>query len=141
MRLPDPPSQIHATCVALGGRGLLILGASGSGKSGLALQLMAYGAELVCDDRCDLRVIGQKVQASRPDQLPQAIEARGLGLLPAACAGPAQLIAAVDMDHATEARMPEPGTCQIGTVRLPLLVKFSAPHFPAALYHYLKAQN
>ena len=36
--------NLHASAVALDGRGALILGASGSGKSGLALRLMALGA-------------------------------------------------------------------------------------------------
>ena len=35
---------LHASCVAVAGRGLLIAGASGSGKSALALDLMAFGA-------------------------------------------------------------------------------------------------
>jgi HPr kinase/phosphorylase len=37
---------LHASCVALNGRAVLITGKSGSGKSALALQLMAYGAML-----------------------------------------------------------------------------------------------
>jgi len=41
----------HATTVAVAGRGLMIEGPSGSGKSALALELMAFGAELVADDR------------------------------------------------------------------------------------------
>ena len=45
---------VHASCVARDGRAVLIRGASGSGKSGLALQLMALGAGLVADDRTRL---------------------------------------------------------------------------------------
>ena len=52
-----PPGIIlHASCVALAGRGLLIRGAPGSGKSTLALTLMGLGADLVGDDRIDLRL-------------------------------------------------------------------------------------
>ena len=33
-------ANIHASCIALGGRGVLLLGPSGSGKSDLALRLI-----------------------------------------------------------------------------------------------------
>ncbi len=42
---------VHATCVAILGRGVLLLGESGSGKSSLALRLIDRGAMLVGDDR------------------------------------------------------------------------------------------
>ena len=42
--------NLHASCIAVHGRGVLILGPSGAGKSSLALQLMALGADLVADD-------------------------------------------------------------------------------------------
>ncbi|MDX5349528.1 MAG: serine kinase, partial [Paracoccaceae bacterium] len=45
------PQIVHATSVAVDGRGLLILGPSGAGKSSLALRLIALGARLVADDR------------------------------------------------------------------------------------------
>ena len=52
----DPGTiNLHASAVALDGRGALLLGASGAGKSGLALRLMALGARLVADDRVLLR--------------------------------------------------------------------------------------
>src|SRR3546814_6087396 len=46
--------NIHASCVAPGHGGVLILGQSGQGKSDLALRLMDRGARLVADDRCDI---------------------------------------------------------------------------------------
>ena len=46
---------LHATCVAIGGRGLLLLGPSGSGKSDLALRLIDRGAMLVSDDGVAIR--------------------------------------------------------------------------------------
>ena len=46
--------NIHASCVAVRGEGVLILGASGQGKSDLALRLIDRGATLVADDRCDI---------------------------------------------------------------------------------------
>src|SRR3546814_5151998 len=46
--------NIHASCVAPGHGGVLILGQSGQGKSDLTLRLMDRGARLVADDRCDI---------------------------------------------------------------------------------------
>ena len=43
-------SVVHGTAVALDGRGILLVGPSGSGKSDLALRLIAQGARLVADD-------------------------------------------------------------------------------------------
>ena len=39
---------LHATAVAVDGSGLLILGPSGSGKSSLAIEILALGADLIC---------------------------------------------------------------------------------------------
>ncbi|PIY73077.1 MAG: serine kinase, partial [Rhodobacterales bacterium CG_4_10_14_0_8_um_filter_70_9] len=76
---------IHASCVAWAvagkARGLLILGASGAGKSALALELIALGAALVADDQVALRRVGEAVVAAPPPPLAGLIEARGLGLL------------------------------------------------------------
>lgn len=47
-------ANIHASCVAIGAKGVLILGESGAGKSDLALRLMDEGARLVADDRTEL---------------------------------------------------------------------------------------
>jgi hypothetical protein len=42
--------QVEATAVAIGGRGIVLCGPSGSGKSDLALRLIQMGAQLVGDD-------------------------------------------------------------------------------------------
>ncbi|MEY3906493.1 MAG: hypothetical protein RIR59_1316, partial [Pseudomonadota bacterium] len=41
---------LHGTCIAIKDQGVLILGASGAGKSDLALRLIDRGAALVGDD-------------------------------------------------------------------------------------------
>ncbi len=43
-------SALHGTCIAFRGRGVLISGPTGSGKSSLALALIARGWMLVADD-------------------------------------------------------------------------------------------
>ncbi len=45
-----PPRSVHATLVSARGRGILITGAPGIGKSELALSLIDRGAQLVADD-------------------------------------------------------------------------------------------
>jgi serine kinase of HPr protein (carbohydrate metabolism regulator) len=46
---------IHASCVSIEGVALLLRGPSGAGKSDLALRLLETGAELIADDRTQLR--------------------------------------------------------------------------------------
>ncbi|KQO70177.1 HPr kinase/phosphatase C-terminal domain-containing protein [Methylobacterium sp. Leaf88] len=86
----DPSSRtdsVHATCIALGDAGVLIRGASGTGKSTLALllldraELMQGSAHLVADDRVRLTRAGETVVAHADPALGDRIEVRGLGLL------------------------------------------------------------
>ncbi len=73
-------TQIHATCVAVEGLGVLLRGPSGGGKSDLALRLIDEGATLVADDRCDLAVEGGRLLASPPAPIAGLMEIRGLGI-------------------------------------------------------------
>jgi hypothetical protein len=73
--------NIHASCVAIGGKGVLILGDSGAGKSDLALRLIDGGARLVADDRCDLFVRAGKLCASPPPRIAGLLELRGIGIV------------------------------------------------------------
>ena len=129
---------VHASCVAFGGNGLLIQGRSGSGKSGLALSLMAMGASLVADDRVVLSRSQSGVVATAPRQLAGIIEARGIGLLNADTCGSANVVCVVDLGQCETARMPYPRQTEILGQYFPLLFKVDAPHFPAALIQYLK---
>lgn len=98
---------VHGSAVALSGRGLLILGASGTGKSSLALALIGRGARLVSDDQVVLARDGDTLVASAPPSIAGLVEARGLGLLriPALPAAPIAL--AVDLDRPAAARLPQ----------------------------------
>lgn len=74
--------NIHATCVSFNNKGILILGPSAAGKSDLALRLiMEKGAVLVSDDRTDLSLQGDLVQASCPENIRGLLEVRGVGIL------------------------------------------------------------
>ena len=130
-------TQVHGTTVAIGGRGLLILGPSGSGKSTLALQLMAVGAELVADDRTDLIRDGGAVVASCPPALAGRIEARGVGLLHAAAHPPVPLALLADLGAPEDARLPPLWRHDLLGVGLPLVPGPYRPHLYAALRQYL----
>ncbi|WP_373487905.1 HPr kinase/phosphorylase [Blastomonas sp.] len=75
-----------ATCVAIGGRALLISGASGVGKSELALALIDRGARLISDDHVLLKRLGSQIIASAAQHIAGLIEVRNLGLMPMAVA-------------------------------------------------------
>lgn len=71
----------NATCVAIGGRGVLIEGPSGSGKSALALALIDRGARLVGDDGVLLLAAGSKLLARPHPNTRGLLEVRNLGLV------------------------------------------------------------
>lgn len=131
-------TTLHASCVALGGRAVLILGASGSGKSALALELMARGAALIADDRTRLIARDAVLIASAPPTIRGMIEARGVGLLAAEPAPPTPVALVVDLDQAETARLPQVHETMLLDVRLTLLRKVEHAHFPAAILQYLK---
>ena len=99
--------QIHATCVELGGAGVLLLGESGSGKSDLALRLIDAGGRLVADDRTDLHRDGVRLIASPPATIAGRIEVRGLGIVPVTHVGASAISLAVHLVAADRVeRMP-----------------------------------
>ena len=119
MSLP-PDELVHASCVAIGGRGVLLAGRSGSGKSDLALRLIDRGAILVSDDYTELRGVGDTLLAQAPAAIAGRIEARGVGILdmPAAKGVPVCLYA--DLDGTPE-RMPEPASIRLAGLDIPLI--------------------
>ena len=72
---------IHATTVAMDGRAVLISGASGSGKSDLALRLLDRGFGLVSDDQTLVRREGERLIASAPRNIAGKLEVRGIGIV------------------------------------------------------------
>ena len=73
----------QATCVAVGGRGLLIEGAPGSGKSSLALALIDRGAVLIGDDGVLLEQRAGRLWALAPPRITGLLEVRNVGLITA----------------------------------------------------------
>ncbi|MBC6444128.1 MAG: HPr kinase/phosphatase C-terminal domain-containing protein [Alphaproteobacteria bacterium GM202ARS2] len=80
----DDAMTVHATTVCWKGRGLLLRGAAGSGKSDLALRLIAQGARLIADDLTTLYRKGDRLEARLPN-VPSffrgKLALRGAGLL------------------------------------------------------------
>ena len=72
--------QVHGTCIAIDGAGVLLRGPSGCGKSDLALRLIDGGAVLVADDRVSLEARAGDLVASAPDALAGLLEVRGVGI-------------------------------------------------------------
>ncbi|MEN8896531.1 MAG: HPr kinase/phosphatase C-terminal domain-containing protein [Yoonia sp.] len=115
---------VHANCVALGDRGVLITGASGSGKSALSLELMAYGAALVSDDQVTLENRNGTLIATAPPSISGLIEARGFGILKAIALPQATVVLVVDMDQQATGRLPDLQVATFLECALPL-------HYPA----------
>ncbi len=77
---------LHATAVVVGEKGLLLIGASGAGKSSLAERIIAEAraagrfAGLVGDDRVWVEARGGRLVASAHPALRGQIERRGIGI-------------------------------------------------------------
>lgn len=103
---------IHASALVVDGRGVLIRGASGSGKSALLLSVLYFerpNAALVADDRVAVTNVDNRLVAQPPAGLAGKIEVRGQGVFdqPYAATVPIDLV--VDLLPAAECiRFPEP---------------------------------
>ena len=123
----EPPT-VHASAVLAGARAVLIRGPAGSGKSRLALALLAAAqsgllrfARLVGDDRVHLEPCHQRLLVRPAASLAGLVEVRGVGIRrldhePVAVVGLVVDLAAEDAE-----RLPEPAEAVILGVRLPRL--------------------
>ncbi|MCE2474993.1 MAG: HPr kinase/phosphatase C-terminal domain-containing protein [Alphaproteobacteria bacterium] len=109
------------TCVAVGGRGVLLQGPSGAGKSDLALRLIDGGAELVADDRVVLEARAGVLSASAPTALRGLLEVRGLGVfrLPYRISVAVALVA--ELGGERDDRLPLPNTTTVLGHELPAI--------------------
>jgi HPr kinase/phosphorylase len=136
-------APIHASAVAYDGAGVLILGPSGSGKSRLAVEMMALGAQLIADDRVQLEEQHSHLIASAPPQLVGVLELHGMGLVRIVDTIPRHALhLAVELVAGEIERLPEPEERSFLGQSLPLL---RLPAFPAlsvpALLTYIKAMQ
>ena len=114
------PPTVHATAVALGGRCVLLLGASGTGKSDLALRLIDRGWRLVADDHVVLAQEKGVLWASAPPQLAGLIEVRGVGIVPEPALARAPVVLALDLATSPD-RLPDPARRDLAGVAIPWL--------------------
>lgn len=90
---------LQAGCVSIAGRGVLIQGAAGIGKSSLALALIDRGAMLVGDDGVMIEVRAGHVFASPHPNISGKLEVRNLGLLEFPVSVPVPVALAVLLDR------------------------------------------
>ncbi|MCE9508084.1 MAG: HPr kinase/phosphatase C-terminal domain-containing protein [Alphaproteobacteria bacterium] len=118
---------LHGSAAALEVRGyapaaVLLRGKSGTGKSDLALRLIAAGGMLVSDDQVVVERHQDKIMVSAPPAIHGLIEVRGVGLLKYPAAPPTQLRLVVDLVPREEVpRLPERESADILGIAIPLL--------------------
>ena len=112
--------SVHGTAVALEGRGLLIVGPAGAGKSGTATEMLALGAKLVADDLVLVAQSRSGPLLQAPLHGPSAIELRGLGVVPVDRSDDVPL-RGVLLIAPSPTRVPEPQTLRVLGADIPLL--------------------
>lgn len=113
--------NIHASCVSIKNKGILLLGDSGAGKSDLSLRLiMNHQAVLVADDRVDITEKKGIITASAPKILQGLLEVRGVGIIKLDYLPQTEICAVFELVSGKVERMPESVSYEIGTKKLPL---------------------
>lgn len=122
------PGTVHASAVLIGERGVLIRGASGSGKSSLVWALIdaepACNA-LIADDRVILSAAHGRLLATAAPGLAGLIELRGQGILQMTHVSPAVIDLVVDLAPDADCpRLPEAadGMATLAGITLPRLL-------------------
>lgn len=115
-------ARLHqATCVAIEGRGLLIEGTPGCGKSSLALALIDRGARLVGDDGVSLEAQGGRLLVSPAPATAGLLEVRNVGLVEFPAIGPVPACLLLRLDEAAPRYVEEAEQAELAGVILPML--------------------
>lgn len=115
-----PDEIVHATCVAIRGRGVLLAGRPGAGKSDLALRLMDRGAALVSDDYTELRIRAGRLLARAPPRIAGKMEVRGIGVIECVAAADVPICLFADLDRVPE-RLPSAQTMRVAGLDIPAI--------------------
>jgi HPr kinase/phosphorylase len=123
--------NVHATALAMGDRGVVIRGPSGSGKSDLALRCLGLAASelvplpfrLIADDWVELARAGVAVALTCPHAIVGRLEVRGVGIVRIQPVETAQLALVVDLVSQSQPieRLPENETAELLGLRVPRL--------------------
>jgi len=76
-----PKELVSGTLMQINGKGVLIKGPSGIGKSEIALELMKKGYNLVSDDSVEVYLYDNRLVGKAPKLIRNMIEIRGVGIL------------------------------------------------------------
>ena len=132
-----PDALVHASCVAIGGRAVLLGGPPGAGKSDLALRLVDRGARLVSDDYTELRRSGGRLLARAPATIAGKIEVRGVGVVALQPAADVPVCLYADLARTPE-RLPEASTVRLAELEIPSVALAALePSAPLKLEHAL----
>ena len=147
----NPSPSIHASAVLVGARAVLIQGPAGSGKSRLALALIAAGrqglipfARLVADDRAHVEAAHGRLLVRPAEALAGLIEVRGLGIRRVAFEQLAAVGILVELGAKDAERLPAPNRTQavVAGIALPrLAVAAGADALPLVLAYLESSEN
>jgi HPr kinase/phosphorylase len=126
-------NPVHGSAIAVGGRGFLIRGASGSGKSGLVLQMMALGADLISDDQVIMERSAGTIIMSAPQTLVGKIEARFVGILNVPSRQNVVLNHVIDLDVDSQAQLPQLQYCKVLGLQIDLINGRNVPNLASIL--------
>jgi HPr kinase/phosphorylase len=138
---------MHGSAVAVGERALLITGAAGTGKSTLALEMIALGAELIADDRVGMQPDDQGADGTRqlwlsaPPAIAGLVEVRGFGLVRLTARPRAALKLIADLDQNEPERLPLRRERVLSGVACPVMLCRGKPGLAATLTCLLRAED
>ncbi|WP_375270454.1 HPr kinase/phosphorylase [Sphingomonas sp.] len=130
---------VHATTVAINDHGVMLIGASGAGKSDLALRLIDRGATLVSDDYTGVARHGETLVATAPATIAGQIEIRGVGIVAVPFTSTIVVKMVVELGDEV-ARMPEARWCTVAEQQVRAFVIDPRPASAAIKVEYALAQ-
>lgn len=117
-------TNIHASCVKYSDYGIIFVGKSGVGKSDMCLRfILEHQAQLVSDDRTNIRYESGCLVASAPQNLQGLLEVRGLGIkrVPSIAKQRLHLVVELVKKSSLVERMPQPEFWNIDGVKVPYI--------------------